>query len=107
MLEEVTGEVIRNSSNLRLIHKIGVGVNTIDLETARKHNVAVCNMPGTNSRAVAELTIALMFAALRRVPYFDREMRMGNGWNTDLANFDGLGEINGRTVGLVGYGAVA
>ena len=107
VLKEVTSEVIRNSSNLRLIQKIGVGVNTIDLETARKHNVAVCNMPGTNSRAVAELTIALMLAALRRVPYFDREMRIGNGWNTDLANFDRLGEINGRTVGLVGYGAVA
>ena len=107
VLKEVTSEVIRNSPNLRLIQKIGVGVNTIDRDTARKHNVAVCNMPGTNSRAVAELTIALMLAALRRVPYFDREMRMGNGWNTDLANFDGLGEINGRTVGLVGYGAVA
>ena len=107
VLKEVTSEVIENSPNLRLIQKIGVGVNTIDLETARKHNVAVCNMPGTNSRAVAELSIALMLASLRRVPYFDREMRKGNGWTTDPKNFDGLGEINGRTVGLVGYGAVA
>jgi lactate dehydrogenase-like 2-hydroxyacid dehydrogenase len=43
---------------LKLIQKIGVGVNTIDLEAAREHGVAVCNMPGTNSRAVAEMTLA-------------------------------------------------
>ena len=70
VLEGVTGEIIQEASNLRLIQKIGVGVNTIDLETANENGVAVCNMPGTNSRAVAEMTLALMFGAMRRVPYF-------------------------------------
>jgi phosphoglycerate dehydrogenase-like enzyme len=64
-------------------------------------------MPGTNSRAVAEMTLTLMLSALRRVPYYDARMREGEGWTADLESFDGLGEIAGRTVGLVGYGDVA
>ncbi|MEC7487961.1 MAG: 2-hydroxyacid dehydrogenase [Pseudomonadota bacterium] len=107
VLEKVTGKIIQEASNLRLIQKIGVGVNTIDLKTANENDVAVCNMPGTNSRAVAEMTLALMFGAMRCVPYFDHQMRAGAGWNCGLQSFDGLGEVAGRTVGLVGYGAVA
>lgn len=107
VLETVTAEVIAGAPELRLIQKIGVGVNTIDLEAAAAHGVAVCNMPGTNSRAVAEMTLTLMLAALRRVPYFDGRMRDGEGWTAELSSFDGLGEIAGRTVGLVGYGDVA
>ena len=107
VLEAVTADVIANAPELRLIQKIGVGVNTIDLDVAGQHDVAVCNMPGTNSRAVAEMTLTLMLSALRRVPYYDARMRAGDGWTADLNSFDGLGEIAGRTVGLVGYGDVA
>ena len=107
VLEAVTADVIANAPGLRLIQKIGVGVNTIDLDAAGQRGVAVCNMPGTNSRAVAEMTLTLMLSALRRVPYYDARMRAGDGWTADLNSFDGLGEIAGRTVGLVGYGDVA
>lgn len=107
VLEAVTADVIGSAPGLRLIQKIGVGVNTIDLDAAGQHDVAVCNMPGTNSRAVAEMTLTLMLSALRRVPYYDARMRAGDGWTADLNSFDGLGEIAGRTVGLVGYGDVA
>ena len=107
VLEAVTADVIGSAPDLRLIQKIGVGVNTIDLDAAGQHDVAVCNMPGTNSRAVAEMTLTLMLSALRRVPYYDARMRAGDGWTADLNSFDGLGEIAGRTIGLVGYGDVA
>lgn len=107
VLEAVTADVIAHAPKLRLIQKIGVGVNTIDLDAAKQHDVAVCNMPGTNSRAVAEMTLTLMLSALRRVPYYDARMRAGAGWTADLESFDGLGEIAGRTIGLVGYGDVA
>ena len=107
VLEAVTADVIAHAPKLRLIQKIGVGVNTIDLDAAKQHDVAVCNMPGTNSRAVAEMTLTLMLSALRRVPYYDARMRAGEGWTADLESFDGLGEIAGRTIGLVGYGDVA
>ncbi len=107
VLEAVTAEVVEASPKLRLIQKIGVGVNTIDLEAAVGRSVAVCNMPGSNARAVAEMTIALMLAALRRVAYFDPLTRRGEGWRADLEAFDGIGEVAGRAVGLVGYGGVA
>jgi phosphoglycerate dehydrogenase-like enzyme len=104
VLQRCTAEMIAAAPQLRLIQKIGVGVNTIDLAAARAQGIAVCNLPGTNSRAVAELTLALMLAVLRRVPRFDASLRSGV-W-TDLALQDGLGELGGRVVGLVGYGSV-
>ena len=106
VLKPVTAAVIAGAPRLRLIQKIGVGVNTIDLAAAAARAIRVCNMPGTNSRAVAEMTLALMLAALRRVPAFDRATRAGAGWAWAAAVQDDLGEIGGRTVGLVGYGAV-
>lgn len=84
VLKPVTAEVIARAPKLKLIQKIGSGVNTIDVEAAKRRGIAVCNLPGTNSRAVAEMTLLLMLTCLRRLP----------------------GELGGRAVGLVGYGAV-
>jgi phosphoglycerate dehydrogenase-like enzyme len=92
---------------LRLIQKIGIGVNTIDLDGARRRGIAICNMPGTNTQAVAELTLLLMLATLRRLAELDRLTRAGKGWAFDRALPDDLGELSGRAVGLVGFGAVA
>ena len=106
VLRPVSAADIEAAHRLRLIQKIGVGVNTIDLDAARARDVRVCNMPGTNTPAVAEMTLALMLAALRRLPVFGRATREGKGWEIDSAVQDSLGEIGGRTVGLVGFGAV-
>lgn len=67
---------------------------------------AVCNMPGTNTQSVAEMTLLLILATLRRSVRLDAETRAGRGWGGDPALLDGLGEVAGRVVGLVGYGAV-
>ena len=91
---------------LKLIQKIGVGVNTIDLDAARAQGVSVCNMPGTNSAAVVELTLGLILSALRQIPWLDQQMRKGNGWPVPENDFDQTGEINGRVVGLLGYGEI-
>jgi phosphoglycerate dehydrogenase-like enzyme len=107
VLEPVTAAVIEAAPRLRLIQKIGVGVNTIDLAAAQARGVAVANMPGTNSAAVAEMALALMFGVLRRTVYFDSLTRAGEGWRPDPAVLDQVGEIGGRTVGLVGFGASA
>lgn len=107
VLEPVTAAVIAAAPRLRLIQKIGVGVNTIDLEAARAHGVAVANMPGTNSAAVAEMALSLMIGVLRRTVYFNTLTRAGEGWRPDLAVLDQVGEIGGRTVGLVGFGGSA
>jgi phosphoglycerate dehydrogenase-like enzyme len=104
VLQRCTAEMIETAPRLRLIQKIGVGVNTIDLEAAQRRGIPVCNLPGTNARAVAELALGLMLSVLRRIPSFDRGLRSGV-W-TDIALQDGIGELGGRTVGLVGYGAI-
>ena len=106
VLEPVTADHIGRVVRLRLIQKIGVGVNTIHLDAARQAGIRVCNMPGTNSRAVAEHTLALMLAALRRLTQHDRATRAGAGWDLPPAVQDRLGEIAGRRIGLVGFGAV-
>lgn len=105
VLKPVTAAMLASAPRLRLVQKLGVGVNTIDLEAARAAGVAVSNMPGTNSQAVAEMTLALMLAVLRRLSYLDPLTRAGQGWAPDPALIDGTGEIAGRTIGFVGYGA--
>ncbi len=110
ILRPVTEEVLAGAPRLRLVQKIGVGVDTIDLEAARQRGVAVANMPGTNTQAVAEAALMLMLAALRNLPGLDRECRVGNGWTPEQEareRRNTLGELCGRTVGLVGAGAVA
>ena len=106
VLERVTAAVIEQAPRLRLIQKLGVGVDTIDLEAARARGTAVCNMPGANTRAVAELTLLLMLATLRRLCELDRQTRAGKGWTLESELLDNLGELGGRTVGLIGFGAV-
>jgi phosphoglycerate dehydrogenase-like enzyme len=110
ILRPATEEVLRGAPRLRLVQKIGVGVDTIDLEAAQRRGVAVANMPGTNTQAVAEAALMLMLAALRNLPGLDRECRVGNGWTPEQEaqeRRNTLGELCGRTVGLVGAGAVA
>lgn len=106
VLKPVTGAMMDQAPKLKVIQKLGVGVNTIDLAAARARGISVSNMPGTNSQAVAEMTLALLFAVLRRLLYFDAATRAGNGWRPDLAVIDASGEIAGRTVGFFGYGGV-
>jgi len=104
VLQPCTEPMIAAASRLKLIQKIGVGVNTIDLAAAKRREIQVCNLPGTNARAVAELTLGLMLSVLRHIPRFDKAIRAGI-W-TDVALQDGIGELAGRTVGLVGFGAI-
>jgi phosphoglycerate dehydrogenase-like enzyme len=107
VLEPVTAAAMDAAPALRLIQKLGVGVNTIDLDAARARSIAVANLPGSNTIAVAEHTLGLLLAVLRRIPAFDREIRVGSGWPVAPDVPDGLGEVAGKTVGLVGYGAIA
>lgn len=104
VLKPCTAAMIEAAPLLKLIQKIGVGVNTIDLEAAKLRGIPVCNLPGTNSQAVAELALTLMLATIRRIPRFDTGMRRGV-WSDPLLQ-DGIGELGGKTVGLVGYGAI-
>ena len=105
VLHPIDTDVIERAPKLKLIQKIGVGVNTIDLDAAKSRGIAVCNMPGTNSRAVAEMTLLLMLSTLRKLTKIDNACRNGD-WTLDDDTKEAFGEIGGRTVGIVGFGEV-
>ncbi|MEO5899811.1 MAG: 2-hydroxyacid dehydrogenase [Ilumatobacteraceae bacterium] len=107
VLEPVTSDVLAAAPRLRLVQKLGVGVNTIDLDAARDRGVAVANLPGVNATAAAEMTLGLLLAVLRRIPQLDAATRAGSGWVLPNDMPERLGEVSGRTVGLIGYGAIA
>ena len=92
---------------LRLVQKLGVGVNTIDLSTARLRGVAVSNLPGVNAPAVVEAALLGMLAALRQLPVYDSATRAGQGWTLPPSLGEGSAEIRGKTVGLIGFGDIA
>ena len=107
VLRPLSGADLSRATRLRLVHKFGAGVNTIDVETATKHGIAVANMPGANAPSVAEGTVLLMLATLRRLPALDRATREGRGWPSDPQLGETVRDIGACTVGLVGYGNVA
>ncbi|ANI37645.1 2-hydroxyacid dehydrogenase [Mycolicibacterium vaccae 95051] len=107
VLRPLSGEDLAKASRLRLVHKLGAGVNTIDVDAATARGVAVANMPGANAPSVAEGTLLLMLAALRRLPELDRATRAGRGWPSDPSLGETVRDIASCTVGLVGYGNIA
>lgn len=107
VLRPLPGADLRRGPRLRLVHKLGAGVNTIDVETATELGIAVANMPGANAPSVAEGAVLLMLAALRRLPELDRATRQGLGWPTDASLGETVRDIGSCTVGLVGYGNIA
>jgi phosphoglycerate dehydrogenase-like enzyme len=106
VLYPVTAAIMNSAPQLRLIQKVGVGVDAIDRVAAGARGIRVTNMPGTNSRAVAEMTLSLMLTVLRRIVMLDKATREGTGWSLASDTLDRGGEISGRVVGLVGFGAI-
>src|SRR6187401_2587197 len=97
-------EAMLDAGALSLIVRAGAGVNTIDVAAASRRGIYVSNCPGKNAVAVAELTMGLILAIDRRVPDNVAELRAGH-WNKK--EFSKARGLFGRTIGLVGYGAIA
>jgi D-3-phosphoglycerate dehydrogenase / 2-oxoglutarate reductase len=98
----INAAAIAAAPSLRVISKHGSGTDTIDQEAARARGVEVRAAAGANADAVAEHALALMLACAKSVPQLDARMRAGQ-W--DKATHKSL-ELNGRTIGLVGLGAI-
>ena len=71
VLRPISADDLAKAPRLRLVHKLGAGVNTIDVHAATARGSAVANMSGANAASVAEGTVLLMLAALRRLPELD------------------------------------
>jgi len=98
----VTAPVIEAASRLKVIGRAGVGVDNIDLEAAKKHNITVVNAPTSTTVAVAELSIGLLLAVAREIPRADATMKQGQ-WSKK--EFEGV-ELNGKILGIIGYGRI-
>ena len=85
---------------LKLVSVWGTGTDNIDLESAGRRGITVCNTPGVNAFAVAEHAIALMLATGRKIPRIDREMR-GGAWPREM-----LTQCLGKTLGVFGTGTI-
>ncbi len=107
VLRPLSGADLRRGTRLRLVHKLGTGVNTIDVDAATASGIAVANMPGANAPSAAEGTVLLMLAAMRRLVELDTATRAGEGWPTDPTLGETVRDIGECTVGLVGYGNIA
>lgn len=96
--------LIEKATNLRLVHKLGAGVDNIDLETCAARGIAVARLNGGNAVQVAEHTILLMLAASRRLVELDRRTRAGEWLKEDSRGCNH--QLQGKQIGFVGFGAI-
>jgi lactate dehydrogenase-like 2-hydroxyacid dehydrogenase len=99
----VKAELMDKLPKLEIIANFGVGYDTIDTAAARQRNIRVTNTPNVLNDAVAELTIGMMIGLARRIPQADQFVRQGK-WTA--GTFPLLGELNGKTVGILGLGRI-
>jgi D-3-phosphoglycerate dehydrogenase len=100
---KVTADTIDAADRLALVIRAGAGVNTIDWQAAADRGIYVCNTPGKNAVAVAELTIGLITALDRRIPDAVADLREGRWRKKEYAAAQGLA---GRSLGIIGFGDI-
>ena len=98
----VSRRVLEQADRLMAVAAFCIGTNQIDLEAAADHGVAVFNAPYSNTRSVVELAVGLMIALMRDVADKSAAMHRGE-WNKSAT---GSRELRGKTLGIVGYGAI-
>ena len=98
----VTEELLERAENLKVVGRAGVGVDNVDLEACSKRGILVVNAPGANTVGAAELTIAHLYAILRKLHLAHESMMQGE-WNRK--KFMGE-ELDGKVVGIIGLGNV-
>jgi len=98
----VTAAVMDVAGKLKVIGRAGVGVDNIDLEAAKTHNITVVNAPSSTTVAVAELAFGLLLAVAREIPRAEATMKQGQWLKKE---FEGV-ELSGKTLGIVGFGRI-
>jgi D-3-phosphoglycerate dehydrogenase len=100
---KVRRAVFEAADRLVLVIRAGAGTNTIDTDAAASHGVFVCNVPGRNAAAVAELTMGLLLAVDRRIADNVSDLRSGHWDKHRYSKAEGL---LGSTMGIVGLGSI-
>ena len=100
----VSGEVIRNAPNLKIISRTGAGVDNIDHEACAEKGVLICNLPAANNISVAEHAVSMLLTLAKCLPLMDKSVRSKDGWLVRNKNYPV--EVNGKTLGVLGLGAI-
>lgn len=104
----VSGEVIRQfPDSVKMICEAGTGYNNLDLEAAREKGIAVCNIPAYSSERVAHTAILLILSLASSLQKQIRMLADGNHDNFHRHLMVDHVEINGKTLGVIGYGNIA
>ncbi|MDT8898236.1 hydroxyacid dehydrogenase [Thermanaerothrix sp. 4228-RoL] len=99
---KVTAAVFDAAPRLKVVGRAGVGVDNIDLNAAKAHNVIVVNSPTATTIAVAELTLGLMLSVVREIPRADATMKAGQWIKKELEGH----ELWRKTLGVIGFGRI-
>jgi D-3-phosphoglycerate dehydrogenase len=99
---KVTADVIDRGHNLKVIARVGSGLDNIDILEAKKRKIVVINSPESNSEAVTELTIGLILSLLRKLQPAYSSMREGLWIKKELKGE----EIESKKIGVIGYGHI-
>ena len=99
-IDKLNVEIIRQTYNLKVISKYGVGVDNIDIKAATEQGIVVTNTPTANIDAVADITFALMLALARRIPEANRETKAGN-WKKFIGT-----SVWRKKLGVIGLGKI-
>jgi D-3-phosphoglycerate dehydrogenase len=99
---KITSEIITKAKNTKIIARVGVGLDNVDIESARTYQIEVVNSPESAINAVAELVIGLMLSMARSLTLADSEMKKGNWIKKEL---NGI-ELRGKYLGIVGVGNI-
>jgi len=99
-IEPINGSILAQLPHLRVLSKFGVGLDSIDLNEVRERGIQLTSTSGTNSSAVAELTLLLTLGTLRRIPEAVSNVR-SERWESVTGRL-----LEGKTIGLVGVGHV-
>lgn len=104
----LTDEIFAACPNLKLVSILATGYNVVDLAAAKRRGITVCNVPGYSTRAVVQMTFALLLEICQQVGLHSGAVHTGR-WQTcpDFCFWDRpLIELDGKTMGIVGYGAI-
>jgi D-3-phosphoglycerate dehydrogenase len=101
---KIPAEVLERAEKLKVIGVLGAGVDHIDVDFAEKRQIQIVRTPAALTDTVAEFTIGLMLALLRKIPMADAAVRKGE-WNKKYSDLVGT-DLMGKTVGIVGFGLI-
>lgn len=96
--------VLSAAKQLKMIQRTGVGTEMLDLEVIKRHSIPVYVNKGVNARSVAEHTLTLMLCCLKNIPQIDKQVKNGV-WRKQQTGVS-CNELYGKSVGLVGMGAI-